>query len=202
MALNTQVLLIGGGVAACLLALIWRTLARHFETSRLNRGLCRAEEPVDRARAGNELVALGLGRSALLILRAMANENDDRVRLSVALAVAKRQWEPAGARRVRSVRKWASEELEIQQRPVTVFGPAVTRLADMGGPRPDQVSAAGTNGHGSVPAPAPSGSEPSTVPSPVVTVNEPAPPAATNGATADRDPIRWVAPSADEPNGP
>ncbi len=192
MATNTQVALIAAGIAACVLALLWRALARHHETARLNRRLCRADEPVERARAGNELVGLGLTRSALLVIRAMALEPDARVRLSVALAVARRQWEPTGARRVRSVRKWASEELELQHQPVSVFGPAVTRLADMGGPRPP----ASPDEHG--PAP---------VPSPAATPAEPTPPPAPGPAAAPTVPpaeegaIRWVAPSRPETSG-
>jgi hypothetical protein len=197
---STQILLIGGGLAACALALIWRALARHRETSRLNRRLCRADQPIERARAGNEMVTLGLGRSALLVLHAMAGEPDARVRLSVALAVAKRQWEPTGARRVRSVRKWAGEEFEIQERPVTPFGPAVTRLADMGGPRPSETP----SGDPKAPEPAPANesppTEPATVPTPAVTATEPTPQPTPNGATPDREAIRWVAPAANEPS--
>jgi hypothetical protein len=177
-------------VAACALALVWRALARHLETSRLNRRFRRADQPIERARAGNELVALGLSRSARFILHAIPGEPDDRVRLSVALAVAKRQWEPTGARRVRSVREWAREELELQQRPVTPFGPAVTRLADMGGPRLPETPGGATNGHG-----------PATVPSPAVTAAEATPEPATNGVTTDRGAIRWVAPSTTEASG-
>jgi hypothetical protein len=192
MAPNTQVLLIGGGAAACALAVIWRTVARHLETSGLNRRLGRDDQPVERARAGNQLISLGLSRSALFILRAMSSESDDRVRLSVALAVAKRQWEPTSARRVRSVRKWASEELELQQRPVVPFGPAVTRLADMGGPRQAQWTG---------PKPTPTSPDAPTVPSPAVPATEQTPEPAPNGANGDRGTIRWVAPSANEPSG-
>jgi hypothetical protein len=200
MAPNTQVLLIGGGVAACALAMIWRAVARHRETSVRSRRLRRADEPIERARAGNQLVTLGLSRSALIILHAMTSEPDDRVRLSVALAIAKRQWEPTGARRVRSVRKWASEELELQQRPVTPFGPAMTRLADMGGPRPTERPGGANNGHEPAPSNKSQPTEPATVPSPAVP--EPIPQPATSGATSDRGAIRWVAPSTNEPSEP
>jgi hypothetical protein len=188
MAASTQELVIAGGVAACVLAVIWRAVSRHLETSRLNRRMCRGDQPVDRARAGNQLVALGLARSAPFVLRAMGAEPDDRVRLSVALAVAKRQWEPTGARRVRSVRTWASEELEAQQRPVTPFGPAVTRLADMGGPR---------QAPWAEPEPAAT-PEPPTIASPAVTPTEPAPQPATSAGSADRGTVHWAAPSTRE----
>ena len=51
--------------------------------------------------------------------------------------------------RVRQLREWASQELERHGASVSSFGPAVTRLSDMGGPRPpdaDQAPAAATRG--------------------------------------------------------
>ena len=138
MPLDTQALLLAGGAAACVLALVWRFLARHHQTSRLVRRLESGGEPEERARAGQALIDLGLRRAAHPVLQAMECEPDERVRLSVALAVARRQWEPTGPPRVASLRRWASEELEFQGHPVSAFGPAVTRLADMGGPRPPE----------------------------------------------------------------
>jgi hypothetical protein len=135
MKVDTQLMLIAGGAAAILLAVLWRYLARRHQVSRLSRRLVSANDPADRARAGNAIVELGLPRAANPTLRAMTQEPDDRVRLSIALAVARRQWEPARAKRVVHLRGWASEELDFQGRPVHGFGPAVTRLADMGGPR-------------------------------------------------------------------
>jgi hypothetical protein len=145
---DSQLLLIAGGAAAIVLAVVWRFLARRHRLSRLNRHLRFDEQPAQRARAGNVIVELGLPRAAKPILRAMAQEPDDRVRLSVALGVAKRQWEPARAQRVVHLRAWASEELDFQGRPVRGFGPAVTRLADMGGPRDPNAPNRNGNGNG------------------------------------------------------
>jgi hypothetical protein len=155
---DTQLMLIAGGGAAILLALVWRFLARRRRLTRLDRHLRFDDDPASRARAGNAVVELGLPLAAKRVLRAMVSEPDERVRLSMALAVARRQWEPARAKRVVNLRQWASEELELQGHPVRGFGPAVTRLADMGGPRPPENEAAnGANGHGP-PAETPAGS--------------------------------------------
>ncbi len=150
---DTQALLLVGGAAACLLAVVWRAVAHRRQTSKLVRRLEHAPEPADRARAGQEFIELGLRRAANPLLAAMEREADNRVRLSIALAVARRQWEPTRPTRVGRLRHWASEELEFQGHPVTVLGPAVTRLADMGGPRlpqpdpgPTQPAGAGADG--------------------------------------------------------
>lgn len=132
---DSQLLLVAGGAGAIVLALLWRYIARRHQVSRLNRAVRFDDNPAERARAGNALVELGLPRASKPILRAVDQESDDRVRLSIALAVARRQWEPARAKRVADLRKWAGQELEFQGHPVREFGPAVTRLADMGGPR-------------------------------------------------------------------
>jgi hypothetical protein len=188
---DTQVLLLAGGAAACLLALLWRFLSHHRQTSRLVGRLEGAVEPEERARAGQSFIDLGLRRAARPVLHAMDREPDDRVRLSIALAVARRQWEPTGLTRVASVRRWASEELDFQGRPVTNFGPAVTRLADMGGPRqPDQPSQ-GTNGHGTgTPAPAAPAEAPTIVMAPPL--EEPTRP----DVHAPEPGIHWVAPGS------
>lgn len=160
MAADTQALLVGGGAVAIGGALIWRIVARHVEIARLVRRLRKNTQAVERARGGNALVDLGLRRAAKPILRAMGDEPDPRVRRSVALAIARRQWEPTGPPRVARVRQWASEELNRQGQRTQEFGPAVTRLSDMGGPR-----LPGPNGNGgpNVPAPAP---EPALAPAP------------------------------------
>jgi hypothetical protein len=199
MKVDTQLLLIAGGAAAIVVAFAWRFLARRRRLSRLMRHLRLDENPVGRARAGNAVIELGLPVAARGVLRAMALEHDDRVRLSIALAIARRQWEPTRARRVVNLRKWASEELEFQGHPVRGLGPAITRLADMGGPRVDKPDepANGTNGHGTAPAAstvdAPdtsngngaSGSEGGDQPD---EPTAPVPPVSTGGD------IRWVAP--------
>jgi hypothetical protein len=141
-------MLIGAGIVAILTAIVWRHLARRARLARLDNRLRFDDDAAERARAGNALVELGLPRAAKPILRAMVQEPDDRVRLSVALAIARRQWEPARAKRVVNVRGWASEELDFQGRPVRGFGPAITRLADMGGPRPETTENGPDKGNG------------------------------------------------------
>jgi hypothetical protein len=173
MAPDTQTLLVAGGVAAIAGALVWRIVARHVETSRLTRQLAAHPDPAERARAGHGLVDLGLRRAASPVLGDMQREHDDRVRRSVALAVARRQWEPTGPERVARLRRWASEELDYQGQTTQEFGPAVTRLSDMGGPR-----LAGPNGNGG-----PGNGQPAD-----------APPAGVNWGADEEPTIRWSAP--------
>jgi hypothetical protein len=126
--------LIIGGALLVVGALLWRSLVRRHELRALVRTLGGADSQT-RARAGIDLVDLGLSRAARPLLRGEAAEPDSRVRLAIALAVGRRQWEPSNTARVRRVREWAALELELQGQPVTPLGPAVTRLSDMGGPR-------------------------------------------------------------------
>ena len=121
-------------------ALLWRYFSRRHALRRLVDRLG-AAEPQERARSGILLVDLGLSRVARPLLAHVATEDDPRVRLAIALAVGRRQWEPSGTPRVERLREWAGLELEQQDQPVDSFGPAVTRLSDMGGPRPPDAEA-------------------------------------------------------------
>jgi hypothetical protein len=153
--------LIIGGAVLVLAALLWRSLHRHHQTHAILRRL-EDRDPQERARAGLALVDLGLSRAARPILAHAASEPDARVRLAIALGVGRRQWEPSNTKRVRQVREWAALELERQGQPMTALGPAVTRLADMGGPRPPEEQPAGA---GAAPGPS-SGDAPDTPPEP------------------------------------
>jgi carbamoyl-phosphate synthase large subunit len=116
--------------------------------------------PERRAQAGTDLVDLGLSRAARPILAHVTEEDDPRVRQAIALAVARRQWEPGGSARVSELRAWARAELEHQGFEVVAFGPAFTRLSDMGGPRlPEREPQAAPASASGSPA-APAGAEP------------------------------------------
>jgi hypothetical protein len=128
--------LVIAGAVLVVVAILWWLTSRRRRKRRLVREL-RAADAQDRARAGIRLVDLGLGRAARPLLDHVAGETDPRVRLAIALAVARRQWEPNNAPRVARLRDWASAELDAQGQPVEPFGPAMTRISDMGGPRPD-----------------------------------------------------------------
>jgi hypothetical protein len=132
---DVRIGLIVGGTVAVVLAILWRSLAVHARHRRLRSGL-EAPDPQDRARAGIVLADEGLHRSARALLGHVARESDPRVNHAIALAVARRQWEPVNTLRVRQLREWASQELARHGQGVSSFGPAVTRLSDMGGPRP------------------------------------------------------------------
>jgi hypothetical protein len=146
--------LIVGGVVAIVLALLWRFLVLHERHRKLRAGL-EAPDPQDRARAGIVLADAGLHRSARTLLGHVARETDPRVCHAIALAVARRQWEPVNTLRVRQLREWASHELDRHGEGVSSFGPAVTRLSDMGGPRPPEADQAPAPGPVATPPTAP-----------------------------------------------
>lgn len=193
MGTDTQLLLIAGGIAVIFVALGWRLLARQHQVGRVEHQLVQATEPVERARAGGALVDLGLRRAARPVLAAMANEHDDRVRLSVALAVGRRQWEPASVARVSQLRAWASDELDHQGHKRAVFPPALTRLSDMGGPRPTEQTEPSAPAAAPTPPAAPVPSAPAAG---STTATIPAVAAPDSGAPAapDRGGIHWSAP--------
>jgi hypothetical protein len=130
----TALALVAAGGVAIGGAVAWRQVARHGRKRTLLRRLA-SPVPDRRARAAVDLVDLGLGRVAGPLLAHVATEEDARVRRDLALAVARRQWEPNGSARVAELRQWARGELEHQGFDVVAFGPAFTRLSDMGGPR-------------------------------------------------------------------
>jgi hypothetical protein len=143
---NVRLGLVIGGVAAVVLALLWRFIVVNGHRRRIRKRL-HAADPQERARAGILLVDEGLQRSARVLLAHVASEPDPRVSHAIALAVARRQWEPVNSLRVRQVREWASQELARRGEEVMPFGPAVTRLSDMGGPRsPDEKPASAAPG--------------------------------------------------------
>jgi hypothetical protein len=74
--------------------------------------LLQSFEPVDRARAGSQLVAADLGRSADPLLDHVANEFDDRVLAAIARAVVATPAASKESRRVQELRAWAESELE------------------------------------------------------------------------------------------
>jgi hypothetical protein len=116
------------------LACAWRVGYRQRQLDDLARRLD-DEEAEARVRAAEGLVRLGLDRAAPPLLAHVEHEDDELVRTAVAVAVARRQWEPAAAPGVADLRAWAATELDARGIPVEGFGPALTRLADMGGPR-------------------------------------------------------------------
>ena len=116
------------------LACAWRVGYRRRRLDELTQALD-TPEPEARARAAEALVRLGLDRAAPPLLAHVGEELDAHVRATIALAVARRQWEPAAVPGVADLRAWASAEMDAHGIPVQGFGPALTRLADMGGPR-------------------------------------------------------------------
>lgn len=138
--------LIVGGAVAIVVAVAWRYAVLHDRRSRALRRLD-ALDPQDRARAAIALIDEGLRRSAQPILARLATEQDDRVRLAIALGVARRPWEPVDTSQAAQLRRWASLELERQGYPVHTFGPPVTRLPDPApSPMPDGVHWHAPNG--------------------------------------------------------
>jgi hypothetical protein len=144
---SSFILVIGGG-AAIVAAVIWRERTGRRRLSRLTQQLD-STDPERRIASGQLAVSYGLTRAARTLLPRVEHEEDPAVRAGYAMAVAHRQWEPGGSKRVLALRMWAARELAAQGYDVNPFGPAFTRISDMGGPaRPVPPAAA--------PVPAPS----------------------------------------------
>jgi hypothetical protein len=122
------------GVVALVAAMLWHHAVRSRRMAELRNGLWFGDA-AERARAGEGFVDLGLAPAARVILPWMEVERDPGVRAAVALAVARRQWEPGGSKPVLAIRTWARDELQAKGHDVVVFGPAFARASDMGGPR-------------------------------------------------------------------
>lgn len=166
------------GVGLIAFGVIWRFRHRSDRVHELARELA-SPDPAVRALVAGGLVNVGLDRTASILLDHIAHEPATAVKLSIAIGVSRRQWEPAGIGKVMDLRLWASRTLELYGVDVQRFGPALTRLADMGGPRrpdyvPPQVAPSRETatpqpapyGHSPVPQPAPPSEAATTKPAP------------------------------------
>jgi hypothetical protein len=76
-------------------------------------------DPDERTRAATALVKPGLTRrTATLLSRYLEHEEDTRVRLSIALAVARTNGGRSHRRRARQIRRWTVDELLAHGHPV------------------------------------------------------------------------------------
>jgi hypothetical protein len=91
--------------------LSWRTGAGRFGMKQ-QLELLQSFDATERARAGADLVQVGLGRSAEPLLDHVANEFDDRVLAAIARAVVEQPAEPKESRRAAQLRRWAAEALD------------------------------------------------------------------------------------------
>ena len=99
------------GVAALLVGLGWRQQRTLQTNERIERRL-RDPDPATRAGAVREAAALGLERSAGLILRAARAEHDPEVLEAVEDAVGSRLWEPVSTADALELRRWAAARRE------------------------------------------------------------------------------------------
>jgi hypothetical protein len=156
--------LVAAGLSAVAAGWAWR----HRATRRHLAGICadlgsgRTEE---RIRAGECIVQNGLSVAARHILPHMRTERDRRVRSSIALAVARRQWEPNHSPAVAELRRWAANELRLGGYDIVEFGPAFARMSDMFGPS-REVARPAPQAEPAKPAPSPAAEpSPQTAPS-------------------------------------
>ncbi|MGQ0803400.1 MAG: hypothetical protein ACT4PI_06010 [Actinomycetota bacterium] len=89
----------------------WRTGASRFTMKEQLESL-QSFDPPERAQAGQQLVELGLSRSAELLLDHVANEFDNRVLAAIAAAVVQAPPEATESRTAQELREGAAEELE------------------------------------------------------------------------------------------
>ncbi len=122
------------GLALVAIGFLWKATAAQRST-RLLRASLKTPEPAARASAARGATSLGLDRCAELLTDLVAREHEPMVLHAVAEAVMLRQWEPADRKSVLQLRTWAADWLMDNGYAVRRFGPAVTRLADMGGPQ-------------------------------------------------------------------
>lgn len=127
-------LLVAFGALALVAAFIGRELVRLRRRARLLANLS-SPNPAERIESAKTLLSGGLAAAAGPLLDALGKEDDPEVRLSIALTIGCRQWEPGKGRGAAALRDRASAELVARGFEVTAFGPAHTRMSDMGGPR-------------------------------------------------------------------
>ena len=130
------------GITCLIFGFGWRVAAANGAARRLAASL-RDPDPLVRASSARAATSLGLDRSAKALNGLIAREQHDSVLDAIASAVVLRQWEPADRAAVLTLRAWSAQRLLERGGAVRRFGPAVTRLADMGGPTREF---AGTNG--------------------------------------------------------
>jgi hypothetical protein len=131
---DSSTLMVAGGTIAIGAAAVWRQATQRRRYARLAEGL-ESPNPAVRIAAGTRATTFGLSGASRVLLPTIEHDPDAGVRAAVAKAVAHRQWEPGGSARVLALRMWASKELETQGYDVSPFGPAFTRISDMGGPQ-------------------------------------------------------------------
>ena len=97
-------------LAAVVGALGWRAVVRARTRRAVLRGLA-DPDPQRRIAMISAVTAQGVGTYASPLLRLARRENEPAVRIALASAVARNQWEPASDRRLVALRVWAHEEL-------------------------------------------------------------------------------------------
>jgi len=86
---------------------------------RAHRRRLESYDPDERTRSATALVKPGLTRrTATVLTRHLEHEEDPRLRLTIALAVARNNGGRSRRRRVRQFRRWAADELVEHGHPV------------------------------------------------------------------------------------
>jgi carbamoyl-phosphate synthase large subunit len=119
--------LVASGAIAVRGAFVWRARERQLRV--LGASLT-APDPERRAAAAEALARLGLDRVGKMLLAHAQVETDPEVRRTMAIAVARRQWEPASVAHVADLRRWAAAELGEAGLPVEDFAPTPTRFGE------------------------------------------------------------------------
>ena len=102
------------GVAALLVGLGWRQQRMQQSAERLERRL-RGADPFERSSAVREAAALGLERSAGMILRTARSEHDPEVLEAIEAAVGSRLWEPVSTGDALELRRWVAARQDDQE---------------------------------------------------------------------------------------
>lgn len=143
--------LLAAGAALVVAGFVWRWASNRARLRSLAADLDN-EDPAARVAAVRALCTLGLDHSASTLLATVDGEPDASVLDELAIAVVLRQWEPGGDEAVDQLREWSAARLVERGTAVGRLGPSTTRLADMGGPRPQWSGEPGPTGDRSLDA--------------------------------------------------
>jgi carbamoyl-phosphate synthase large subunit len=127
------------GVAALLVGLGWRH-QRMLQTGERLEGRLRDPNPETRASAVREAAALGLERSAGMILRTARSEHDPEVLDVIEGAVGSRLWEPVTTGDALELRRWVAARRDAEAAGPGAAGPGSA------GPRQVRVMVTGAGG--------------------------------------------------------
>lgn len=116
---KVELVALGAGLAAVLVAVVWRALSRRRSRRLMERAITDLDPAVRRA-AIRLVTEVSLARNAGLLLSRVKEEDDPTVIEELVRSVSRNQWEPTDRPAVVELRLWAGRRLEeLTPKPVT-----------------------------------------------------------------------------------